>query len=55
MTDKDRALLNEIRQIARMPKGHGFKRRKAESHRKVWGFPALSIKTRALRGQGKTS
>lgn len=52
MTPEDKKLLKEIRWIANMPKGHGFKRRKAESHRKVWGFPPLSAHTRRRRGRG---
>lgn len=47
-------LLAEIRAIRSMGRaGHGFKRRKAESHRKVWGFAPLSAKTRGRRGRGE--
>jgi hypothetical protein len=53
MTDDElRKLVREIRAITRMPHGHSFKRRKAESHRKVWGFPPLTAKTRRERGRG---
>jgi hypothetical protein len=51
MNDKDWALVKELRAIARMPKGHGFKRRHGDSHRKSQCFAPLSAKTRRMRGR----